>query len=149
MNSFFLQPGSREWAEDMNLHSERDVHSKSQFFRNTLLVSSSMYAILISLHATPVQDQCIRLVFVVAIVLLAACILFQLAALYDLSTLDERRKNRLAKEEFQHVSRGEGYDPSRVFVGNRKVSLFLQRCSIFLFVLSILSLSYYTILIFV
>ena len=148
MDNFLKKPGVREWSEDMDLLSERDVQSKVKLFQHSLLVSSSIYAILISLHATPAQDQGTRWVFLVSIVLLAVSILLQLASLYDLLTLDERRRNRLQKESLERVARGEGYDRGRFEAGNRRISRFLQRCSIALFVLSILSLTYYTFLIY-
>jgi hypothetical protein len=145
--NYYQNPDYLEAIEDMNRLDDKAVHSMIKLFRHTLLVSSSMYAILISLHATPVQDPHIRRVYIAAIILLAAGILFQLAALFDLSMMDERRRKHLLSKEIPRVARGEKYDPSRIFVGNRRLSQILRLCSILLFVLSVLDLSYYTVLI--
>lgn len=141
------KPGYNEWQKDYDNVCEKSTPALLSFFRNILIVSSSVFGILISLHDTTAQSQCIRQVFLLGILLLSLGILSAAIVLYDLSTIDERLRIKLLKEEFDNVCDGKGYKPENVKVGNRNISRFFQKCSVFSLLLSLIVFTTYIVLI--
>lgn len=58
----------KEWEKQYNDIDEKSNQQLISLFQYLLLVSSSVFGILISLHNTAQQSQCIRLAFFAAIV---------------------------------------------------------------------------------
>lgn len=144
---FRAKPGYNEWKRDYDDVNEKSIPPLLSFFQNILIVASAVFGILVSLHDTTAQSQCIRWVFLPGIVLLALGILTAAIVLYDLATAYDRLRQELLKGECDNVCAGKGYKPENVKVGNRNRIRFFQKCSVFSLLFSLVILTTYVILI--
>lgn len=114
------------------------------FFQHILIVSSGILGIVISLHTNNSPYICIRLVFVLALILLALGCLTTAIALYDYSRLPDRA-SRDFQDELQIALR-EDRKANPVLVTFGKRTLFCQKACLILLPMGICVLTLYSIL---
>jgi hypothetical protein len=126
-------------------YAEEAVQEKRLFFQSLLLVSSSTFGILISLHANDSEFLCIRLALLLSEVLFALGILSCVAVLYDCSML----KDRLCQAHHKEVDNAieQDRDLENIEIRGRKRTPFFEKISIASFVSSVILLCVYAILI--
>jgi hypothetical protein len=126
--------------------AEEEAQDKRLFFQHVLLVSSSIFGILISLHSNSSAPLRIRLVFLLAEVFLALGILTCAVVFHDASYI----KGRLRREHYKSVGNAikEGRCPNGeiIVVNYRKRTIVCEKISLVSFVLSIVLLCTYAIL---
>ncbi|MDR1198516.1 MAG: hypothetical protein LBK94_05830 [Prevotellaceae bacterium] len=120
------------------------IQKRDTFFRHVLLVSSSIFGILVSLHTSSSSCLHIRLVFLLSVVLLALGILLAGIVVYDHAMIFERaRRDHYNAVEAAINGRGDTLD---VFSPTKKRTLVCEKLSLSLLVLGIITLTVYTIL---
>jgi len=137
--------GFRQWEKDYNEHDEKSNREKSRFLQHLLLVASGTLGVLISLHSKDIQQPHIRWVFFAGLILLAACILSSVMALYYVVLIREYQRKRFLKELTEYVCENRGYDLSRIRAGKRNVLIAFQLCSVCLYLLAMILLTCYAI----
>lgn len=118
---------------------------QESFFRHILIVAASTFGILVSLHSKQSPVLCIRLVFLSVAVLMSLGILTCGIALYDQSRLVERTREKF--HAALTIALKEGRKTGLVTVRKLKRTLFCKKCSLILFVISLLLLMIYAILV--
>lgn len=140
MDKQYYEDQMRQQVELMNQSSEK----QESFFQQILIVSAGILGILISLHTNNSTDQCIRLVFVLATVLLALGTLTVAIVVYDYSRLVERTRqahiSALAKALREKVEVGS------IAVPLKKRTKFCIKVACSSLVLSLIVLTLYVVL---
>jgi hypothetical protein len=121
------------------------ARKRESFFRHALLVSSSIFGILISLHSNSSQCLYIQLVFSLSVVLLACGILITGLALYDHANLSSRLRE-LHYKAVDTAGKAGDTDIGALELKELKRTLFCERCSLALFVCAIILLTVYIML---
>jgi hypothetical protein len=119
------------------------VRKRESFFRHALLVASSIFGILISLHSNNSQYLHIRLVFFLSTAFLACGILLTGVALFDHANLASRLRELHYKAVETAVKAG-GIDIGSLQLKELKRTIFCEKCSLALFVSSVILLTVYT-----
>ena len=125
--------------------TEKSSDKQETFFQQILIANSGILGILVALHSIPSTSLCIRLVFVIAIVLFSLGILSTGITLYDHSMLVER-----VRQAFRHEAETALKNQRKlnvVSVEKKKRTLFFEKCSLFFPVFGLIALVIYTILI--
>jgi len=121
-----------------NLSSEK----QDTFSYNVLLVASSIFGILISLHDNKTECLYTRVAFLIAIVLLALGILSLVVMLYDRSMLVEHMRQKYLKEVANALREEKKVKP--VFAKEGKRLIFCRKISYTTLLLSLFMLIIYT-----
>jgi hypothetical protein len=120
------------------------LRERTSFFRHVLLVSSSIFGILVSLHSSNSSILCIRLVFLFSMVLLALGILLAGLSLYDHAMIYERARRAHYAEVDSAIK--EGRDVSGIRIPEKKRTRVCEKASLSLLVFGVVTLTAYTIL---
>jgi hypothetical protein len=119
--------------------------NKETFFRHVLLVASSIFGILISLHSSNSLCLYIRVAFVFSVALLGCGILLAGMSLYDRAHYAEgMRQAHYSAVETAIAEREE--DISELCVKEKKRTKVFETCSLALLFTSVLSLIVYAVL---
>lgn len=141
-------PGFQDWEDTYREVEEKSIQQLKSFFQNILIASSSVFGIIVSLHPYAPQCQYTRWVFLCGIVLLSLGILASGLSLYILSTVYDRMRAKLLKQEYDNVCAGKPHIPGNVTVGGRTASTIFQRCSVLSLLFSLVSFTIYMIMIY-
>jgi hypothetical protein len=125
--------------------SMKAAEKRETFAQNVLLVSSSILAILATLHSPQSGCLYIRLVFVFVMVQLVLCILAAGIALYDYSRLT-RRIFQSYRSELQEARKARR-EMKMIYIDQKPFAKFCEKLSLILFVSSLISLLVYSSLI--
>lgn len=135
--------------EHLNEHIDRvekytNLSSEKQdtFSYNVLLVASSIFGILISLHDNKTECLYTRVAFLIAILLLALGILSLVIMLYDRSMLVERMRQKYLKEVVNALREDKEVNP--VFAKEGKRLIICRKISYTTLLLSLFILIIYT-----
>ena len=116
------------------------------YIERVLLMSTSLFGILIALHKTPIQNLCVRIFYCSSLILLLAGIIFLTAALQQRLRFlfDQLEKNVNLMDEKSSVQ-----DYNHIFkIGHpSKILLTLERIAYILLALAVICLTVYGILI--
>jgi len=135
-----LENSKRRIAEASNQLAEK----QHVWFQHILLVSSSLFGILIALHNNNSYTLYIRLCFAIAVALLALGIL--LTAILQYSHLEAVHRARKALVQESQIAFREHRAATDVYVPERKIFVICEKASYVCFVLSVLLLAVYTFL---
>lgn len=124
--------------------TEKSAEKQLSFFQHILLVSSSTFGILISLHSNSSSCLYIRLVFSLATVILSLGCLTTAIVVYDHSFFVERSR-QLFRTEVQSAMK-EDREVAGVVVEKKKRTKFCEKASYILLCLSLILLSCYAVL---
>ena len=114
MNTNYYEQQLRK-SEKMSRYS---FEKEADFYRNLLIVASGSLGILVSLHNTQSEHLYIRMVFLLAVLLLAVGILTTAIVLHDLSSLPERARQAFLAESKAALKDDRRLKP--VFVDKKK-----------------------------
>jgi uncharacterized membrane protein YcjF (UPF0283 family) len=123
-----------------------DQHNKTQvsWSQHILLMSSSLFGIIIALHSNSPDMLCIRWVFALAVALLALGILTTATSLYRHSSNLKRLRKDYSLEASAALREHRGERP--VFVATRKIFVVCEWLGYICLVLSVLLLALYAVL---
>jgi hypothetical protein len=124
--------------------AEKSADRQLSFFQHILLVSSSTFGILISLHSNSSSCLYIRMVFSLATVLLSLGCLSSALAVFDHSFLVERARQAF-RSEVQNAIR-EDREVTFVVVEKKKRTVFCEKACYILLCMSMLLLSFYSVI---
>jgi hypothetical protein len=125
-------------------YGEEAGRKRDSFFRHVLLVSSSIFGIVVSLHTSSSSCLYIRLVFGFSMVLLALGILLAGIVVYDYSMIYERLRQDHHKEVGSAIKKRREVSP--VLLRERKRTRICGRVSLFLLVAGVVMLTVYKIM---
>ena len=128
-------------SKENEAYMKKSQDSQEQFFRQMLLVCSTILGILVSLHQIPSEVRYSRVVFLAAVALLAASILAVSIVLYDYSKMPIRIWK--AYQDKIEEARTENRTVRPFLVKHLRRTLFFQRTACLLMALSLVSLVVY------
>jgi hypothetical protein len=125
-------------------YGEASVQKRASFFQHVLLVSSSIFGILVSLHSSSSSVLYIRLVFLFSVVLLALGILLAGLVTYDHAMTRERM--RQAHYNAVENALAEGREVPSIAVSEKKRTRICEKISLLSLSSGVVALTVYTIL---
>lgn len=120
---------------------ERHSDLRNAWLRHILLLASTLFGVLISLHSTDLDSQWQHLFFVMAIGLLAVGILLIAAALYSSIDVLQRTRKVYAREAVNALR--ENRSPENVAVYDRKIFVLCEKAGYIVFAASLVLLVVY------
>lgn len=130
--------------ERINEATEKSAEKQLSLFQHILLVSSSTFGIVISLHTNSSPFLCIHLVFALSVVLLSLGILSVAIVVFDHSFLVERTRQAFRLEVERAMKMDEEVQP--VFVSKKRRTLFCEKIVYIVLPTSALTLCVYALL---
>jgi hypothetical protein len=136
----YIREQLQKQAELANLSTEK----QESFVRHILLVSSSIFGILIALHGSAEYSLYTRLIFVLSMALLTLGTLCSAIVLYDLTHIVERAHQDHNKECKDALQERRAVKP--VFVHKKKRTEVFEKMTYLFLICSVILLSLYSIL---
>jgi hypothetical protein len=125
--------------------SDKRLSEFRSVIKQILLICSSILGIIVSFKNTPIEACTDKIFFILALLLLALCILIGVALLYGIIRIFDNQ----AKAVWEHRNKllaGEKKTSTSVFVPTEKIFLIFEKIFYVCFVLSMISLTIFAIL---
>jgi hypothetical protein len=139
-----MRDATTDKKKQYNGLSEASLSKQESFFQQLLLVASTLLGVIIALRSTNLQPLCIRLVFLLALVLLSLGILATLIVVFDLIRIREGAPKAYLGEWHSAVQEDRPMDPLRFDL--RKRTRLCRKAALAGFVLGVLVLTSYSVL---
>lgn len=122
----------------------REASAKeSAFLQHILLVASSTFGILISLHPSVPEYRYSRLGFVLSVAILGSAILCNAIALFAQSRLPRRAQKDLSEKSIASIQEDKPMEP--ICVDKKKYHIFCERATYILLVIALICLCSYAV----